>query len=44
MALVLTVIAKVFELSGRRAQLWYVSRRSAIELVNAKGDVWSVLC
>jgi hypothetical protein len=42
MALVLTVIAKVFELSGRRAQPWYVSR-SAIELVNARGDVWSVL-
>ncbi|HMJ97864.1 MAG TPA: hypothetical protein VK552_01005 [Reyranella sp.] len=33
-ALVLAVIAQVYELSGRRTQPWYISR-SAIELVDA---------
>ncbi len=41
-ALVLAVIAKVYELAGRRMQPWYVSR-SAIELVDAADAVNSAI-
>ena len=41
-ALVLAVIAKVYELAGRRIQPWYVSR-SAIELVDAADAVNSAI-
>jgi hypothetical protein len=41
-ALVLAVIAKVYELSGRRTQPWYISR-SAVELVDAADAVNSAI-
>jgi hypothetical protein len=41
-ALVLAVIAQVYELSGRRTQPWYISR-SAIELVDAADGVNSAI-
>jgi hypothetical protein len=41
-ALVLAVIAKVYELAGRRIQPWYISR-SIIELVDAADAVNSAI-
>jgi hypothetical protein len=41
-ALVLAVIARIYELSGHRTQPWYISR-SAVELVDAADSVNSAI-